>query len=104
MARDTLLDFFEDFAALDDVFVVHDDGYRVRDVTYREVHAMARAFAARLDDAGVRAGDKILLWSENRFEWIVAQWGCLLVQAVVVPIWRALSMCASSSIPSARST
>jgi hypothetical protein len=30
MARDTLLDFFEDFAHKADTFLVHDDGYRVR--------------------------------------------------------------------------
>ena len=35
MVRETLLDFFEDFASSDDTFIVHDDGYRVREVTYR---------------------------------------------------------------------
>ena len=31
-------------------------------------------------------GDKVLFWSENRPEWIVAFWGCLLGGVVVVPI------------------
>src|SRR4029079_3265002 len=33
-----------------------------------------------------RKGDKVVFWSENRPEWIVAFWGCLLRGIVVVPI------------------
>ena len=86
MARDTLLDFFEDYSKTDDVFLVHDDGYRVRQTSYREVGVAARAFAATLADAGVGAGDKVVIWSENRTEWVVALWGCLLARAVLVPV------------------
>jgi long-chain acyl-CoA synthetase len=39
-----------------------------------------------LADAGVRKGDKVVFWSENRPEWIVAFWGCLLGGVIVVPI------------------
>src|ERR1019366_955656 len=31
-------------------------------------------------------GDKAILWSENRPEWIAAFWGCVLAGVVVVPI------------------
>src|SRR5262249_58332612 len=31
-------------------------------------------------------GDKVVLWSENRPEWVVAFWGCVLIGVVVVPI------------------
>jgi long-chain acyl-CoA synthetase len=84
--RETLLDFFEDFAALDEPFIVHDDGYRVREMTYREVADEARAFAGRLAGAGVSADDKVIIWSENRAEWVVALWGTLLARAVLVPV------------------
>src|SRR5262249_46510189 len=86
MTRETLLDFFGDFAASDDGFVVHDDGYRVRHVTYRELASAARAFSARLAAANVHAGDKIVFWSENRAEWLIAFWGCVLTDVVVVPV------------------
>jgi long-chain acyl-CoA synthetase len=86
MRRDTLLDFFEDFASLDDTFIVHDDGYRVREASYRQIASAARAFAARLAEATVSRGDAILVWSENRAEWIVALWGALLAGVVVVPV------------------
>jgi len=92
MPRDTLLDFFEDFSTIDEPFVVHDDGYRVREATYREVAEGARAFAARLADAGIHDGDNVVIWSENRAEWVVAFWGTLLAGAVLVPVdYRASS-------------
>ena len=37
-------------------------------------------------DTGYSKGDKVLLWGENRPEWIVCYWGCLLLGVVVVPI------------------
>jgi long-chain acyl-CoA synthetase len=86
MPRATLLDFFEDFSGLNDTFVVHDDGYRVREATYREVAQAARRFAARLRASGLDAGDKVVIWSENRAEWVAAFWGTLLAGGVIVPV------------------
>ena len=86
MPRENLLDFFEDFASSNDTFLVHDDGYRVREVTYRQLADGARRFARRLEHEGVQATDKVVLWSENRIEWLTAFWGCLLQGAIVVPV------------------
>jgi long-chain acyl-CoA synthetase len=86
MRRDTLLDFFEDFAPYSREFLVHDDGFRVRRFSYSDVARAAKAFAARLQAAGIGKGDKVLIWSENRPEWITALWGCLLNGTIVVPI------------------
>lgn len=86
MKRDTLLDFFEDLARYRGPFLVHDDGFRSTIRTYAAAAASARAFARALQDAGVACGDKVLIWSENRPEWVVAFWGALLAGAVLVPI------------------
>jgi len=86
VARDTLLDFFEDLARADGPFLVHDDGYCERRFTYGEAGRAARAFAARLHEAGLRKNDTVVFFSENRPEWIVAFWGCLLRGIIVVPI------------------
>jgi long-chain acyl-CoA synthetase len=86
MPRDTLLDFFEDFSTLKGTFLVHDDGYRVRKVSYRQLAQAASRFAEWLDAHQITAGEKVVIWSENRPEWIAAFWGCLLVQVVVVPV------------------
>src|SRR5579863_1570271 len=86
MPRDTLLDFFEDFSSIDEPFIVHDDGYRIRQASYRDIARAARAFAARLVGAGIGPGDRVVIWSENRPEWVVALWGTLLARAVLVPV------------------
>ena len=86
MLRRTLLDFFEDFSTLKGTFIVHDDGYRVRKVSYRDLAQSSYRFAEWLQGQGIAAGEKIVIWSENRPEWIAAFWGCLLAQVVVVPV------------------
>jgi long-chain acyl-CoA synthetase len=86
MPRNTLLDFFEDFASKDEPFIVHDDGYRTRVLTYRQMADAARGFRARLATEGIVANDKVVIWSENRGEWLVTLWGCLLAGVVVVPV------------------
>jgi long-chain acyl-CoA synthetase len=86
VARDTLIDFFADLSQARGEFLVHDDGFRSRGYSYREVAAASRRMAARLHALGLRRGDKIVFWSENRPEWIVAFWACLLRGIVVVPI------------------
>jgi long-chain acyl-CoA synthetase len=86
MRRDTLLDFFEDLAALRGEFLVYDAGFRPRTYSYRETAEAARGFAAQLQAVGIAKGDKVLFWSENRPEWIIALWGCLLNGSIAVPI------------------
>ncbi|HEY3885657.1 MAG TPA: AMP-binding protein [Vicinamibacterales bacterium] len=90
MARRTLLDFFADTtsdrAARDAPFLAYDDGYRTWRWTYGELAADADSFAARLRDQGIAAGQKIVVWCENRPEWIAALWGALLEGVIVVPI------------------
>ena len=86
MRRDTLLDFFHDVFARRGEFLVYDDGYRARSYSYAETATGARGFAARLQRAGLGKGDKVVFWSENRPEWIIALWGCLLNGSIAVPI------------------
>jgi long-chain acyl-CoA synthetase len=86
MVRRTLLDFFEDLSQIDGDFVVYDDGYRAWTFTYAEIARASRAFAARLGEAGIGAGDKVVLWSENRAEWLSVLWGCVLQGVIVVPV------------------
>lgn len=86
MSRETLLDFFDDHATHADTFLVYDDGFRSRRYSYRETAQAARAFAAELRARGIEAGEKVIVWSENRPEWIFSMWGCLLAGVVLVPV------------------
>jgi long-chain acyl-CoA synthetase len=86
MRRDTLLDFFADFDENSGRFLIYDDGFRSETFHYGEVAERARAFAGWLRGEGLRAGDKVVLYGENRPEWVIAFWGCLLEGVVVVPV------------------
>lgn len=86
MPRRTLIDFYADFAKTDGEFVVYDDGYRSWSYSYAQIAAAARTAAARFRAEGIARGQSVAIWSENRAEWIVALWGCLLEGIVLVPI------------------
>jgi long-chain acyl-CoA synthetase len=86
LTRETLLDFFADWAHRDGPFLVYDDGYRSWTYTYCQVAGAARTFAGRLRAGGIAKGNKVLFWSENRPEWIAAMWGCLLEGVIAVPV------------------
>jgi len=86
MLRRTLIDFYADLSSTPGEFVVYDDGYRSWSYTYADVTAAARTFAERLRAQGVLKGQAVAIWGENRAEWIIALWGCLLEGVVLVPI------------------
>ncbi len=86
LLRETLIDFFNDFASIDKPFLVYDDGFRVETYTYAETAAQSRAFAAYLQGLGIGPGDKIIIYCENRPEWLFALWGAALAGVVIVPI------------------
>src|SRR6476660_5894132 len=86
MLRRTLIDFYADLSSTPGEFVVYDDGYRSWSYTYAEVTAAARAFAERLRAERIVRGEAVIIWAENRAEWIIALWGCVLEGVVLVPI------------------
>lgn len=62
----------------DKVVLVHAGGR----TTYRELHALAAGFAARLRDGGFAPGDRCLICLDNRLETAVAIFGTLLAGGV----------------------
>ena len=86
MLRRTLIDFYTDLSSTPGEFVVYDDGYRSWSYTYADITDGARAFAGRLRSEGIVKGQTVAVWAENRAEWIIALWGCLLEGVVLVPI------------------
>ncbi len=57
-----------------------------RTLSFEELADRARRLAAALAGMGVGPGDKVVLYSPNRWEWVVAYHGVLMTGAVVVPI------------------
>ena len=57
-----------------------------RTLTYRELDDLCDRVAGGLYDIGVRPGDRVSLYSPNRWEWVVAYHAALRAGAVVNPI------------------
>ncbi len=54
--------------------------------TYRELWEQTSEIARALLVRGVRKGDRVGLWSPNRFEWVVLQYACARVGAILVNV------------------
>jgi len=70
--RDTLLDLFDDLSEQTEEFLVYDNRYQIRSYLYSQIFSTARDCQKKLTQANLSKGDKVLLWSENRPEWIVS--------------------------------
>jgi len=62
-----------------------------RSETWRELADHVARSAAALADLGVKPGDRVVQWSENRREWIITDLAILTVGAIHVPIHAPLA-------------
>ena len=60
-------------------------------ISAREFAAKVAGVATALRSFGISRGDRVAILSENRHEWVVADFACLLLGAVVVPIYTTLT-------------
>ncbi len=58
-----------------------------RSYTVAQFERATRETAGRLAQAGVAAGDRVALFSENRPEWHVVDFACHLLGAILVPLY-----------------
>ncbi|HZD32905.1 MAG TPA: long-chain fatty acid--CoA ligase, partial [Candidatus Angelobacter sp.] len=56
-------------------------------ISAAQIHRWVTAIARKLQEWGVRQGDRVVLLSENRPEWAVVDYATLLLGGVVVPIY-----------------
>jgi long-chain acyl-CoA synthetase len=57
-----------------------------RTLTFAELDALSAAFAGALRRGGIDDGDRVSIYSQNRWEWVVAYHGIVRAGAVVNPI------------------
>jgi long-chain acyl-CoA synthetase len=65
------------------------DAWKVH--TWSDMKRDALAVASALIDAGVKQGDRVILMSENRLEWLYCDFGIQTAGAVTVPIYPSTS-------------
>jgi long-chain acyl-CoA synthetase len=62
------------------------NGFRTWKLTYDDLYRDIGAFAGHLDRAGLQKGDRVIVWAENRPEWVSAFWACIARGIQVVPV------------------
>src|ERR1700726_2396293 len=60
-------------------------------ISARDFVAKVSAVLEALRSWGISPGDRVAILSENRHEWAVADFACMLLGAVVVPIYTTLT-------------
>lgn len=62
------------------------EGDNMTRLTYEDVRAQVNGFAGYLQQQHIQKGDRLLIWSGSRIDWLIAYLGTLLVGGVVVPL------------------
>src|SRR5581483_7268255 len=84
---ETLLEVVTEIERLSDQEALQwSNAYRSSTWSYRDLYLRIAGFAQALDERRIVKGDRIMIWSENRPEWIAAFWGAVVRGVEVIPI------------------
>ncbi|GAC1509272.1 MAG: AMP-dependent synthetase/ligase [Terriglobales bacterium] len=67
------------------------EGERWEAISSQELHRRVIDLSKTLRTWGIGKGDRVAILSENRPEWTIADFACLLIGAVVVPVYATLT-------------
>src|SRR5437660_12405936 len=92
MSLETLNDIFFDIASRNQTdFMLRNTPEGWAPISSQEFAAKVGAIVSGLRSWGTSRGDRVAILSENRHEWVVADFACMLIGAVVVPIYTTLT-------------
>jgi long-chain acyl-CoA synthetase len=92
MSLRTLNEIFFAVVERDDrVVVMHRRAIQWVSISSSELYQSAAGVARALREWGISRGDRVAILSENRPEWTIADFACLLIGAVVVPVYATLT-------------
>src|SRR5947207_3354951 len=92
MSLETLNDIFFDIASRNQTdFMLRKTPEGWAPISSQEFAAKVGAIVNGLRSWGISPGDRVAILSENRHEWVVADFACMLIGAVVVPIYTTLT-------------
>src|SRR3989442_11538743 len=92
MSLQTLNDIFFDIASRNQPhFLLRKTQAGWEPISSKEFAIKVGGVLSALRSWGISRGDRIAILSENRHEWVVADFACILLGAVVVPIYTTLT-------------
>ncbi|PYV56984.1 MAG: long-chain fatty acid--CoA ligase [Acidobacteria bacterium] len=92
MSLQTLNDIFFDIAGRDQPhFLLRKTQTGWEPISSKEFATKVGGVLSALRSWGISRGDRVAILSENRHQWVVADFACMLLGAVVVPIYTTLT-------------
>jgi len=76
---------------INEEFIFSKSGERYSGISRLELYSGALNLHNFLEKSGLRTGDRIAIISENRIEWILADFACMFSELITVPIYTTLS-------------
>ena len=84
---ETLADLIHEIERLDEREALRFyNGFRTWTLSYRSLYRRIAGFVDFLDRQGLRKGDRVLLWGENRPEWVTVFWAAVARGVEIVPV------------------
>jgi long-chain acyl-CoA synthetase len=84
---ETLVDLLPQIQRLGDREAIRwSNGLRVSVTTYRELYSKIGTAVEYFDRLGLRRGDRVLIWGDNRTEWAAVFWACVARGLQAVPV------------------
>ena len=71
--------------------LLYREGHHFESLTYANLYIYAQKLAVYLKSQGIKEGDRIVLISENRPEWVITDIATLILGAILVPIHSVLA-------------
>src|SRR5438874_4138389 len=62
------------------------NGFRIWVASYAEFYGRIGAAVDYFDQRRIRKGDRVLIWAQNRMEWMAVFWACIARGIVAVPV------------------
>jgi long-chain acyl-CoA synthetase len=83
----TLTDLLPDIQRLGNREAIRwSNGFRTWVATYSDLYGKIGAIVQDFDRREIRKGDRVLIWAENRLEWIAFFWACVARGVEAVPV------------------
>lgn len=91
--KNTIIDSFLDVVANfpERTALIYKKGHHFESLTYEQVYVYAQKLAVFLKSQGVKEGDRVVLVSENRPEWVISDIASLILGAILVPVHNVLA-------------
>ena len=71
----------------DSIALKYKTGGTWHEISYKKLGVKIREVAIALLDSGIKEGDRVAIFSQNRYEWAIADFGIMCARGISVPVY-----------------